>query len=221
MTWSPGLSELTFGPTSTTRPAPSWPRIAGNRPSGSLPERVNSSVWQMPVALISTITSPARGPSSWTWVTASGLPGSKATAARTSMVSAPRYLYGARAPSGGEPAQRQHRVETAEGEGVGERGAQRLPARLVGHVVEIAGRIGAEVVDGRRNDAVAQRHDDRNRLERAGGAERVSHHRLRRRDGEPPGVRAERRVQRRGLGRVVGGGTGAVRVDMVDRVRRQ
>ena len=30
------------------------------------PERVNSSVWQMPVALISTRTSPSRGPSNCT-----------------------------------------------------------------------------------------------------------------------------------------------------------
>jgi hypothetical protein len=55
-------TEVTPGPTSTTMPAPSWPRIAGNKPSGSAPERVNSSVWQMPVALISTSTSPALGP---------------------------------------------------------------------------------------------------------------------------------------------------------------
>ena len=57
----PSSALVTPGPTSTTTPAPSWPRIAGNRPSGSAPERVNSSVWQMPVALISTSTSPAFG----------------------------------------------------------------------------------------------------------------------------------------------------------------
>src|SRR5204863_3706286 len=50
MTWSPFFTEVTPAPTSTTTPAPSWPRIAGNSPSGSAPERVNSSVWQMPVA---------------------------------------------------------------------------------------------------------------------------------------------------------------------------
>ena len=70
---------------STTTPAPSWPRIAGNSPSGSAPDSVNSSVWQMPVALISTSTSPSRGPSSWTVVTSSGFPAATATAARTSM----------------------------------------------------------------------------------------------------------------------------------------
>ena len=64
MTWSPFFTEVTPGPTSTTTPAPSWPRIAGNNPSGSAPESVNSSVWQMPVALISTRTSNAFGPSS-------------------------------------------------------------------------------------------------------------------------------------------------------------
>src|SRR5262249_53366540 len=85
MTWSPFLTEVTPGPMSTTTPAPSWPRMAGNSPSGSAPERVNSSVWQMPVALISTSTSPAFGPSSVTVVTSSGLPLSNATAARTSI----------------------------------------------------------------------------------------------------------------------------------------
>src|SRR5262249_36105098 len=64
--------------------------MAGNRPSGSAPERVNSSVWQTPVALISTNTSPARGPSSWTVVISSGLPAATATAARTSMA-IPRF----------------------------------------------------------------------------------------------------------------------------------
>jgi non-canonical purine NTP pyrophosphatase (RdgB/HAM1 family) len=40
----PGASVVTPGPTSRTMPAPSWPKITGNRPSGSAPERVNSSV---------------------------------------------------------------------------------------------------------------------------------------------------------------------------------
>src|SRR5262245_41248287 len=89
MTWSPVRTEVTPGPTSTTMPAPSCPRIAGKRPSGSAPERVNSSVWQTPVALISTSTSPAFGPSSVTVVTSSGLPFSNATAARTSIAVSP------------------------------------------------------------------------------------------------------------------------------------
>src|SRR5579872_4472029 len=85
MTWSPFRTDITVGPTSTTTPAPSWPRIAGNSPSGSAPDSVNSSVWQMPVALISTITSPALGPSSCTVSIWSGLPAWNATAARTSI----------------------------------------------------------------------------------------------------------------------------------------
>src|SRR3954449_7045540 len=94
MTWSPLCNDAAPGPTTTTMPAPSCPRIAGNRPSGSAPERVNSSVWQMPVALISTRTSPALGPSSVTVVTSSGFPASNATAARTSIDISPGPLLG-------------------------------------------------------------------------------------------------------------------------------
>src|SRR3954469_13179572 len=97
MTWSPFLTEVTPAPMSTTMPAPPCSRNAGNRPSGSGPERVNSSVWQMPVALISTRTSPALGPSSVTVVTSSGLPASNATAARTSIDISPRPKPSARA----------------------------------------------------------------------------------------------------------------------------
>src|SRR6266853_1118579 len=83
MTWSPRLSVVTLGPGSTTTPAPSWPGIAGNSPSGSAPESVNASVWQTPLAFISTRTSPGRGPSRSTVVTSSGWPGPFATAALT------------------------------------------------------------------------------------------------------------------------------------------
>src|SRR5690242_3343304 len=92
MTWSPLFSLVTPGPTSTTIPAPSWPRIEGKTPSGSAPERVNSSVWQMPVALISTSTSPAFGPSRRTVSIASGAPALWATAARTSILFSPRVV---------------------------------------------------------------------------------------------------------------------------------
>src|SRR5262249_23298060 len=87
MTWSPFLTLVTPAPTSTTMPAPSWPRIAGNSPSGSAPESVNSSVWQIPAAFTSRSPSPAFGPSRSTSVTVSGLPLSKATAARLFMAS--------------------------------------------------------------------------------------------------------------------------------------
>src|ERR1700733_7892878 len=59
----------------------------GNRPSESAPDSVYLSVWQMPVALTSTSTSPALGPSSCTVSIVSGLPASNATAALTSMSS--------------------------------------------------------------------------------------------------------------------------------------
>ena len=54
------------------RPRPRGRGSPGNSPSGSAPESVNSSVWQMPVALISTSTSPACGPSRWTVSIAAG-----------------------------------------------------------------------------------------------------------------------------------------------------
>src|SRR5258706_10436654 len=93
MTWWPVFTDVTPGPTSTTTPAPSCPRMAGNSPSGSAPDSVNSSVWQMPVALISTNTSPAFGPSRSTSTTSSGLAFSKATAARVFMtVSLGRHI---------------------------------------------------------------------------------------------------------------------------------
>src|SRR5215467_13218292 len=93
MTWSPFLTLVTPGPTSTTTPAPSWPRIDGNNPSGSAPDSVNSSVWQMPVALTSTSTSPALGPSRSTSMTSSGFPFSTATAARVFMTASSSSKY--------------------------------------------------------------------------------------------------------------------------------
>src|SRR5258708_6784355 len=63
-------------------PAPSWPRIDGKSPSLSRPSSVYASVWQMPVALISTRTSPVFGPSRSISMISSGFFASKATAAR-------------------------------------------------------------------------------------------------------------------------------------------
>src|ERR1700683_2159742 len=83
MTWSPVFSDVTPAPISITMPAPSCPRIAGNKPSGSAPESVYASVWQIPVAFISTRTSPARGPSRSTVATSSGSPALFAIAAFT------------------------------------------------------------------------------------------------------------------------------------------
>src|SRR5580698_6610062 len=68
--------------------------MEGNRPSGSAPESVYLSVWQMPVALTSISTSPALGPSSCTVSMVSGLPASNATAALTSIASTLQYAGG-------------------------------------------------------------------------------------------------------------------------------
>src|SRR5690554_3051750 len=85
ITWSPGFTLVTPSPTSTTMPAPSWPSTAGNTPSGSSPDSVNASVWQSAVWVIFTSTSPFFGPSRSSSTICSGLPGSKATAARVFM----------------------------------------------------------------------------------------------------------------------------------------
>src|SRR5690349_3830675 len=82
MTWSPGFTEVTPAPTSRTSPAPSWPSTEGKMPSLSKPSSVYASVWQMPVAMISTSTSPGLGPSRSSSTISSGCLGAKATAAR-------------------------------------------------------------------------------------------------------------------------------------------
>ena len=43
-TLSPGLTDVTSGPTDSTTPAPSCPKTIGKLPSGSLPDRVYASV---------------------------------------------------------------------------------------------------------------------------------------------------------------------------------
>src|SRR5262249_33236694 len=63
--------------------------MAGNNPSGSPPERVNSSVWHTPVAFSSTSTSPAFGPSRSRVTISSGLPAAVAIAARVFMAQLP------------------------------------------------------------------------------------------------------------------------------------
>src|ERR1700678_1322043 len=62
-------------------PPTSWPRIAGNSPSGSAPDSVKASVWHTPEATIRTSTSPVLGPPRSTVSIINGLPASQATAA--------------------------------------------------------------------------------------------------------------------------------------------
>ena len=71
----------------------------------------------------------------------------------------------------------------------------------------------------RRDHAVAQREDRRDRLDRAGGAEQVADRRLGRGDRDRVGVLAERRLERERLGAVVERRRGAVGVDVDDVAR--
>src|SRR5215211_3524019 len=89
-------------------------------------------------------------------------------------------------------------------------------ARLVGHVVEVAGRVGMLVVDRRWQHAVADGQDAHHRLDRAGRPEAVPHHRLGRGDRELVGVVAEDVLDRLRLGRVAERRRGPVRVDVAD-----
>jgi invasion protein IalB len=91
----------------------------------------------------------------------------------------PSFLRRAGASAGG--AQHQHRVEPAEGEGVRQHGVDlRLP-RLVRNHVERAFRVRFLVADGRCDHPVLQRHDAGQKLHRAGAADQVAVHGLRRR----------------------------------------
>src|SRR4051795_3350303 len=62
-TWSPGCTWATPAPTSSTTPAPSWPRTAGSG-TGTIWSRMTWSVWQTPGATTRTSTSPGPGASS-------------------------------------------------------------------------------------------------------------------------------------------------------------
>src|SRR6266849_3953207 len=72
-------------------------------------------------------------------------------------------------------------------------------ARLVGHVVEIALRVGVVEVDRGRQQAAIDREDAGRRLDGAGGAQQVTVHRLGGADREVTSVVAEHRLDRPGL----------------------
>src|SRR5919108_2066507 len=84
MTWSPGARPETPGPTSSTTPAPSWPRMTG-RGASWIPSTTCRSERQTPLAAIRTPTSPGPGGSTSTSSTRSGSPISDRIAARTSL----------------------------------------------------------------------------------------------------------------------------------------
>lgn len=77
----PGWNSVTFGPTLSTIPAPSWPKIQGNFPSGSWLPKVYASVWHIAVARIFTLISFALGESTSISSMVNGWFASQATAA--------------------------------------------------------------------------------------------------------------------------------------------
>src|SRR5262245_14934202 len=84
MTWSPALTLVTPGPTSSTMPAASWPRTIG-RGGVQSPFMMCQSLWQMPAAFTFTRASPACGPC-WTRSTTwSGVLALNSTAAFTAL----------------------------------------------------------------------------------------------------------------------------------------
>ena len=113
-------------------------------PPGSAPERVNSSVWQTPLALISTSTSPALGPARSSVTTSSGLPAAYAIAALVFMpvpvcssAWASREVY----PAGGPFHKRLARMRRVGGDNVSRkaqapgRGAQTWRTRYSGRII--------------------------------------------------------------------------------------
>ncbi len=67
-------------------------------------------------------------------------------------------------------------VGAAEAEGVAQHVLDHRRPLLVGHVVQVAGRVGGGVVDGGRQHLVADGEDGEGRLDPAGGAQHVAGH---------------------------------------------
>ena len=85
MTWSPAFTVVTPGPTDSTTPAASCPRMQGKRPSGSCPSRVYASVWHSAVATTLMRTSPSWGGETMTSVISRGCLAAQAMAAEQVM----------------------------------------------------------------------------------------------------------------------------------------
>ena len=119
-----------------------------------------------------------------------------------------------------EPLDQQRGVVAAEAEGIAHGHVDAGLARLVRHVVEVAGRVGIVEIDRGRQDVVLDRLDAENELRRARRAEQVPGHRLGRADGQLLRVVAEDGLDRLGLGHVADRRRGAVGVDVIDLVQR-
>src|SRR5262245_1834829 len=88
MTWSPSARPCVPVPTLSTTPAPSSPSTMGTGTPFQLPSAAWRQLWQTPLAVMRTVTSPARGGSSSSSSVRSGLPCSKSTDARMASSSA-------------------------------------------------------------------------------------------------------------------------------------
>src|SRR6266702_1186785 len=111
------------------------------------------------------------------------------------------------------------RVVPAKSEAVRDGFAHVLAARLIGHIVEVALRVGVFIVDRRVDHAAVDREQRCDRLDRAGGAEQVTDHGLGAADRDLVCMVAERKLQRLRFSRVVELCRSSVRVDVIDVVR--
>src|SRR6185312_9332622 len=117
-------------------------------------------------------------------------------------------------------AEDQRRVGAAEAEGVGQ-GVIDFPLlRRMRHQIEVATLGGVVEIEGRRNDAVADRENRENRLDAAGGAEQMADRRFGRGHRELVGVIAEHALDRAQLDFVAERRRGTVRVDVADLIGR-
>src|SRR5439155_27207175 len=107
-------------------------------------------------------------------------------------------------------------VLSAKPEAVGERHVDRSLTGHMGDVIEIALRIRVVEIDGRGEHAVADGQQADDRLDAAGGRDQVPHHALGAGDPDLVGVVPEGPLDGERLDRVVDGGAGPVRVDVVD-----
>ena len=99
-TWSPGPTVVTPSPTSTTRPASSWPRtIPALTPRRSTPVITSRSWWQNPQAATCTRASPGSGTGTGRSLTtkSGGRPGRSSIRA---LMTLPLYSRGLAHPTG-------------------------------------------------------------------------------------------------------------------------
>ncbi len=109
----------------------------------------------------------------------------------------------------------------AEAEGIAQGGIDLALAGLVGHVIEIALRIGIIEIDRGREKIRLDRLDAGDEFHRTGRAEEVTRHRLGRADRDIFGVVTEDGLDRVAFHHVAHWSGGAVRVNVIDLVQGQ